>query len=66
MVRHCEKVYTFMTNSLKVNDLFFVRYGEDNPLVVRGAGAGLEVTAKGCLSDMVRAGFVMAGNAAKL
>merc|ERR1719204_185467 len=39
-------------------------YGEDNPLVVRGAGAGLEVTAKGCLSDMVRAGFVMAGNTA--
>jgi len=36
------------------------QYGEENPLVVRGAGAGLEVTAKGCLSDMVRAGFVIA------
>jgi len=35
------------------------QHSPDNPLVVQGAGAGLEITARGVLGDMVRAGFVI-------
>ena len=53
---YCNSLTKYSRFKTRVVNVGKVKIGGDNPIVIQGAGAGAEVTARGVYSDLLRIG----------